>query len=336
VSRKAVANQAACVIEATGMYVPDRVLNNHDLEKIVDTSDEWIRTRTGIVERRIGEASETSGTMGAHAARQALERAGIAPQEVDLVICATITPDMPFPSTASVIQAELGAFNAACFDMEAACAGFIYALQIGAQFLYSGTYDTVLVIGAEKMSSVLDWSDRNTCVLFGDGAGAAVLRRDETGTRRGLISTILGADGRYGSILSVPGGGSKLPPTVETVQRGEHFLKMSGAEVYKQAVLRMQQAASGALKEAGVAAGDLKLLIPHQANRRIIQALVDRLGLRDDQVFINLDRYGNTSAASVIMALHEAVEQGALKRGDLFMFAAFGAGLSWAASLMEY
>jgi 3-oxoacyl-[acyl-carrier-protein] synthase-3 len=318
------------------MYVPDRVLSNHDLEKIVDTSDEWIRTRTGIVERRIGGESETSAYMGARAARQALSRAGITPDEVDLIICATITPDMLFPSTASIIQTEIGAYNAACFDMEAACAGFIYAVQIGAQFLYSGAYKTILVIGSEKMSCLLDWSDRNTCVLFGDGAGAAVLRLDETGTRRGLIGARLGADGRYGHILSFPGGGSKIPATVESVQRGEHFLKMAGSEVYKQAVLRMQQSASGVLEEAGISARDIKLLIPHQANRRIIQALTDRLELRDDQVFINLDKYGNTSAASVIMALHEAVEQGRLERGDLFMFVAFGAGLSWASALLEY
>jgi 3-oxoacyl-[acyl-carrier-protein] synthase-3 len=253
---------------------------------------------------------------------------------VDLIIVATITPDMPFPATACLVQEKIGATNSAAFDLEAACSGFIYALQVGQQFIRSGVYEHVLVIGAEKLSSIIDWTDRNTCVLFGDGAGAALLSHREGG--RGMIHVEMGSDGGKGFLLSMPGGGSRCPASAESVQNRQHFLKMDGKETFKNAVQAMCRAGTAALKKAGVSIEDIKCVIPHQANQRIIKAVGDRLGVRSDQVFINLEKYGNTSAASVAIALAEADEQEVIQTGDLVLLVVFGAGLTWGAAVIEW
>src|SRR5436309_6043556 len=262
-------------IVGTGSYVPDRVLTNADLEKMVDTTDEWIVTRTGIKERRIAPDWMCTSDMGTEAARRAMEQAGVREDEIDLIICATITPDMPFPATACLIQQKLGAKRAAAFDMEAACSGFLYGIEIGQQFIMSGTYNTVLVVGAEKLSAIVDWTDRQTCVLFGDGAGAAILR--SRGEEHGILTTCMGADGTQADILLMPAGGARYPATKESVSAGMHYLKMAGKEVFKSAVQAMQAAAEDALKRCNVTIDDIKCLIPHQANIRILEALADRL-----------------------------------------------------------
>ena len=324
----------SCSIMAVGSYVPQRVLTNAELEKTVETSDEWIVTRTGIRERRIAAPDEYTSDLAAKAATLALQRAGIAPVEVDLIIQATITPDMPFPATACLVQQKIGARRAAAFDLEAACSGFIFALEVGQQFIMSRTYDTVLVIGAEKLSSITNWQDRNTCVLFGDGAGAAVLRNRPDA--HGLLTACIGADGDKAALLSMPGGGSRNPATHATVDARLHFLRMEGKEVFKNAVNAMITAANEAMRRCELEIGQIKCVIPHQANRRIIDAVGERLGARPDQLFINLERYGNTSAASVAIALDEAVQQGRIQRGDLVMLLAFGAGLTWGAAIIEW
>ncbi len=323
-----------CSISAVGSYVPGKVLTNADLEKRIDTTNEWITTRTGIKERRIADDDEHTSDMAAHAAQRALERAKVDPAEVDLIILATITPDMPFPATACLVQEKLGAHNAAAFDIEAACSGFVYALEIGQQFIMSRTYNTVLVIGAEKLSSIMDWEDRNTCVLFGDGAGAAVLQNRENS--HGLLTACMGADGRKASILSQPGGGCLHPATAKTVSDRLHFLRMDGKDVFKSAVNAMATAAREALGRCELEIDRIKCIIPHQANMRILKAVGDRLGASEDQVFSNLERYGNTSAASVAIALDEAVEQGKVERGDLILLLVFGAGLTWGAAIIEW
>ena len=323
-----------CSISAVGSYVPGKVLTNDDLEKRIDTTNEWITTRTGIKERRIADDDEHTSDMAAHAAQRALERAEVDPADVDLIILATITPDMPFPATACLVQEKLGAHNAAAFDIEAACSGFVYALEIGQQFIMSRTYNTVLVIGAEKLSSIMDWEDRNTCVLFGDGAGAAVLQNRENS--HGLLTACMGADGRKASILSQPGGGCLHPATAKTVSDRLHFLRMDGKDVFKSAVNAMATAAREALGRCELEIDRIKCIIPHQANMRILKAVGDRLGASEDQVFSNLERYGNTSAASVAIALDEAVEQGKVKRGDLILLLVFGAGLTWGAAIIEW
>jgi 3-oxoacyl-[acyl-carrier-protein] synthase-3 len=323
-----------CSISAVGSYVPGKVLTNDDLEKRIDTTNEWITTRTGIKERRIADDDEHTSDMAAHAAQRALERAEVDPADVDLIILATITPDMPFPATACLVQEKLGAHNAAAFDIEAACSGFVYALEIGQQFIMSRTYNTVLVIGAEKLSSIMDWEDRNTCVLFGDGAGAAVLQNRENS--HGLLTACMGADGRKASILSQPGGGCLHPATAKTVSDRLHFLRMDGKDVFKSAVNAMATAAREALGRCELEINRIKCIIPHQANMRILKAVGDRLGASEDQVFCNLERYGNTSAASVAIALDEAVEQGKVKRGDLILLLVFGAGLTWGAAIIEW
>lgn len=323
-----------CSISAVGSYVPGKVLTNDDLEKRIDTTNEWITTRTGIKERRIADDDEHTSDMAAHAAQRALERAEVDPADVDLIILATITPDMPFPATACLVQEKLGAHNAAAFDIEAACSGFVYALEIGQQFIMSRTYNTVLVIGAEKLSSIMDWEDRNTCVLFGDGAGAAVLQNRENS--HGLLTACMGADGRKASILSQPGGGCLHPATAKTVSDRLHFLRMDGKDVFKSAVNAMATAAREALGRCELEIDRIKCIIPHQANMRILKAVGDRLGASEDQVFSNLERYGNTSAASVAIALDEAVEQGKVERGDLILLLVFGAGLTWGAAIIEW
>jgi 3-oxoacyl-[acyl-carrier-protein] synthase-3 len=321
-------------IVGTGSYVPDRVLTNADLEKMVDTTDEWITTRTGIKARRIAPDWMCTSDMGLEAARRAMDQAGVRETEIDLIICATITPDMPFPATACLIQQKLGAKRAAAFDMEAACSGFLYGLEIGQQFITSGTYDTVLVIGAEKLSTIVDWQDRSTCVLFGDGAGAAVLR--SRGKEHGILTTCMGADGSQADILLMPAGGARYPASKESVSAGMHYLKMSGKEVFKNAVTAMQLAAEEALRKCNLTIDDIQCIIPHQANFRILEAIAERLGAPMQKVYINLDRYGNVSAASVAIALDEAARQGRFQRGDLILLVVFGSGLTWASCVIQW
>ena len=323
-----------CSISAVGSYVPEKVLSNAELEKLVETNDEWIVSRTGIRERRIAADDEFTSDMAAKAATIALERAEVDPSDVDLIILATITPDMPFPATACLVQEKIGAFNAAAFDMEAACSGFVYALEIGQQFIMSRTYDTVLVIGAEKLSSITDWKDRGTCILFGDGAGAAVLQNREN--THGLLTACMGADGRKGSILSQPGGGCLNPASNQSVSDRLHYLKMDGQEVFKNAVTAMTKASKEALARCELEISQIKCIIPHQANMRILKAVGDRLGASENQIFSNLEYYGNTSAASVAIALDEAVQQGRVQRGDLILMLVFGAGLTWGAAVIEW
>jgi 3-oxoacyl-[acyl-carrier-protein] synthase-3 len=323
-----------CSIEAVCSYVPERVLTNADLEKLVDTSDEWIRTRTGIEQRRMAAADEFTSDIASKAAIIALKRANISPEQVDLIIVATITPDMPFPSTACLVQKKIGATRAAAFDIEAACSGFIFALEIGQQFIMSRTYNTVLVIGAEKLSSIIDWQDRNTCVLFGDGAGAAVLQNRPNS--HGLLTACMGSDGTRAELLSMPGGGSRCPATADSVAQRLHYLRMDGKETFKNAVNAMMTAAREALKRCELDITQIKCIIPHQANRRIIDAVAERLEARPEQVFINLHKYGNTSAASVAIALDEAVQTGRIERGDLILLVVFGAGLTWGAAVIEW
>ncbi|MGB0582518.1 MAG: beta-ketoacyl-ACP synthase III [Limisphaerales bacterium] len=323
-----------CSIAAVGSYVPEKVMTNADLEKIVDTSDEWITSRTGIKERRMAADDQATSDLATIAARRAMERADIKAEEIDLIIVATITPDMPFPSTACLVQEKIGAHHSAAFDLEAACSGFVYALEIGQQFIMSRTYDCVMIIGAEKLSSIIDWEDRNTCVLFGDGAGAVILQNRPSA--HGLLTAKMGADGRKAELLSMPGGGSLNPATSESVKGRLHYLRMDGREIFKNAVTAMCNAAAEVMDRCDVSIADIKLVIPHQANKRILDAVGKRLGIAADKVFMNLDRYGNTSAASVVIALDEAVEQGRLERGDLVLMLVFGAGLTWGAAILEW
>jgi 3-oxoacyl-[acyl-carrier-protein] synthase-3 len=301
---------------------------------MVETSDEWITTRTGIKERRIAASDEYTSDMAAKAALRAMKKGGILPEQIDLVIVATITPDMPFPATACLVQQKIGAFRSAAFDIEAACSGFIYAMEIGQQFIMSQTYDTVLVIGAEKLSSIIDWTDRNTCVLFGDGAGAAILQ--SRANAHGLLTACMGADGSKADLLSMPGGGCRCPATKESVARRLHHLRMEGKETFKSAVNAMYTAAQESLRRCELDITRIKCIIPHQANQRIIEAVAERLEAKPEQVFVNLDKYGNTSAASVAIALDEAVESGRIQRGDLILLIVFGAGLTWAAAVIEW
>jgi len=323
-----------CSIISVGSYVPERILTNAELEKMVDTTDEWITSRTGIKERHIAAEKEFTSDMATTAAKRAMEKAGITADQIDLIIVATITPDMLFPATACLVQSKLGARRAAAFDVEAACSGFIYALEIGQQFIMSRTYETVLVIGAERLSSIVNWKDRNTCVLFGDGAGAAILQHRPDA--HGLLTACMGADGDKAMLLCMPGGGSRIPATTDSVEAGLHHLQMDGKETFKSAVNAMLTAAQEALRRCEVDISQIKLMIPHQANRRIIDAVGERLGVKPDQVFVNLDKYGNTSAASVAIALDEAVTQERIQRGDLVLLVVFGAGLTWAAAVIEW
>ncbi len=321
-------------IVGTGSYVPDRVLTNADLEKMLDTTDEWIVTRTGIKERRIAPDTMCTSDMGAEAARRAMEQAGVREDQIDLIICATITPDMPFPATACLIQQKLGAKRAAAFDMEAACSGFLYGLEIAQQFITSGTFNTVLVIGAEKLSTIVDWEDRATCVLFGDGAGAAVLQ--SRGDEHGILTTCMGADGSQADILLMPAGGARFPASKESVSGKMHYLKMAGKEVYKNAVTAMQMAAEEALRRCNLTIEDIACVIPHQANMRILEAIADRLGVPMEKVYVNLQRYGNVSAGSVAIALDEAAREGRFQRGDLVLLVVFGSGLTWASCVIQW
>ncbi len=324
----------AVSIVGTGSYLPERVLTNADLEKLVETTDDWIVTRTGIRERRIAAEGEFTSDMAARAALRALEEARISPEEVDLIIVGTATPDFLFPSTACLVQNKIGAKRAVCFDTEAACAGFLFAMEIGANFIASGACNTVLAIGAEKLSSILNWKDRSTCVLFGDAAGAAVLRAGEDG--HVIWGTHLGSDGALADLICMPGGGSAQPASVASVTASQHFLTMQGPEVFKQAVLSMGRSSLEALKRCHMTPQDVTWIIPHQANIRIMLSLADRLDISRDRCYVTVDKYGNTSAASVIVALDEASKKGALKKGDLVLMTVFGSGLTVASTVVKW
>lgn len=317
-----------------GSYLPEKVLTNKELEQIVDTSDEWIVDRTGIRERRIVDSTVATSDLATYAAEQALQDAGITADEVDLIIVATATPDMFFPSTACLVQDKIKATKAAAFDLSAGCSGFAYGLVVGSQFIQTGLYKKVLVIGAETLSKILDWTDRNTCVLFGDGAGAVVLGEVPAGY--GILGVELGSDGSGGDLLSIPAGGSRNPATVETVTERMHTLQMSGSDVFKFAVKVMGEAAFKALENAGLSHEDIDCLVPHQANIRIIQSAAKRLKLPMDKVMVNVDNYGNTSAASIPIALNEAVADGKIKNDDIVVLVGFGAGLTWASCVMKW
>ena len=318
-----------------GMCVPDRILTNDDLARIVDTSDEWIRTRTGIRERRIvNDETETTSSLAVKAARAALEVADLSPRQLDTIIVATVTPDYPFPATACLVQDALGATHASAFDLNAGCSGFVYGLSVGASLIASGQADYVLVIGAETLSRITDWSDRSTCVLFGDGAGAVVLAASQT--PGGVRATVLGADGSGGDLLMLPAGGSRHPASPQTVSNGMHFIHMKGREVFRFATRVMAQATREVAEQAGWALEEISLIIPHQANDRIIQSSAKQLKLPPEHMFTNLERYGNTSAASIPIALCEAVEQGRIKPDDRLILVGFGAGLTWAAAAIEW
>ena len=321
-------------ILSTGAYLPSRVLTNADLEKMVETSDEWILSRTGIRERRIAADDEFTSDMGAAAARQALELGGINPLDIDLIIVATCTPDTTFPSTACHIQHKIGATRAAAFDIQAACSGFLYALVTANQFISSGVYQTILVIGAEKLSSIVNWEDRNTCVLFGDGAGAVILQHRPGA--RGLVGFDLGADGGQAEILSIPASGCRVPITTAVLDQRLQFLQMSGKEVFKCAVNAMNRSAETCLEKAGCKPEQIRWFIPHQANQRIVDAVRTRMNVSLDRFIINLDRYGNTSAACMPIALHESSMSGKFSRGDLLLMVSFGGGLTWASTVLEW
>lgn len=320
-------------ITGVGFHVPDKVLTNHSLEKMVDTSDEWIRTRTGILERRIAEKGTGTSDLAAAAGRAALKNAGVTPETVDLLIVATTTPDMPLPSCACFVQAKVGAKNAVAFDLAAACAGFVYALVTAEQFVKNGTYKTVLVIGADLISSYIDWTDRSTCVLFGDGAGAVVVQEVKSG---GILASVLGSNGHYADLLRICAGGSKFPATEATVKAKSHYLQMSGSEVFKLAVRNMSDAVLEALDKAHVKPEEVACLIPHQANQRIIDAVTERLKFPEKKVFVNLQKYGNTSAASCAIALGEALEEGRIRKKDKIVMTTFGSGLVWGAIVIEW
>jgi 3-oxoacyl-[acyl-carrier-protein] synthase-3 len=317
-----------------GSYVPEKIMTNKDLEQVMDTSDEWIVERTGIRERHVAAENEATSDLATKAAQKALEDANITAAEIDLIIVATGTADMAFPATACLVQDNLKAINAAAFDVSAACSGFIYALVTGSQFIKAGVYRKVLVIGAETLSRITDWSDRKTGMLFGDGAGAAVL--GETPEGYGILGVDLGSNGSGAELLKVPAGGSRNPATAETVLQRQHYIQMDGNEVFKFAVKIMGETTSKALQNANLTPVDVTYLVPHQANIRIIKSAAKRLGLPMEKVVVNVDKYGNTSAASVPIALDEAVKSGVIKPGDIIALVGFGGGLTWASSIMKW
>jgi 3-oxoacyl-[acyl-carrier-protein] synthase-3 len=321
-------------ITGWGHCLPERVLTNKDLESRIDTSDEWIRTRTGIRERRVAGPGETTASLCVAAARRALAGAALAPAELDLVICATTTPDHLLPNTGSAVQQRLGAARAGAFDLNAACTGFVYALTVGAQFIRAGALERVLVVGGETLSRFLNWGDRATCVLFGDGAGAVVLEATEQ--ECGVLSTVLGSRGDTDHLLAIEAGGSARPPTADTLARGEHFITMRGSDIFRLAVRSMARAAGEALRKAGVAAADLRAVVAHQANVRILRATQEALGLPWEKFVVNVDRYGNTGAASVPLALSEFLSAGPVAPGDHLLLATFGGGLTWASAVLRW
>lgn len=321
-------------IAATGSYVPERVLTNFDLEKMVDTTDEWIRERTGIRERRIAAEKEAASDLAYEAAKAAFKKTDIKPKDIELIIVATVTGDMPFPATACHLQQKLGLKKAAAFDINAACSGFLYGLSIANGFIRSGTYKRILLIGSELLSRITDWEDRSTCVLFGDGAGAAIL--EATNEDRGIISTHLRSDGSMWELLHMPGGGSRNPASKDTVKKKMHCIKMKGNETFKIAVRTLEGLVRETLAENKLKISQLSMLIPHQANLRIIQATAERLDMPIEKVMVNIDKYGNTSAASIPIALDEAVRQGRVRDGDYVLLEAFGGGLTWASVLIKW
>lgn len=318
----------------TGKYVPEKILTNSDLEKMVDTNDEWIVSRTGIKERHIAAPDQATSDLAYEAAIKALESAGMTGSDLDLIIVATITPDSSFPSTACILQDKLGAKGAAAFDLSAACSGFVYGLASATSFIQSGMYNNALVIGADCLSRITDYTDRNTCVLFGDGAGAVIVGEVPEG--RGFKSFDLGAEGAGGSLLQMEGGGSRLPASVETVENKKHYIYMNGREVFKFAVRVMGTATIEVLRKAGLERTDVDLFVPHQANIRIIQSAMQRLELPEEKVVVNVDKYANTSAASIPLALVEAAEEGRMKAGDTVLMVGFGGGLTWGASVLVW
>jgi 3-oxoacyl-[acyl-carrier-protein] synthase-3 len=322
------------ILRGIGSYVPEKILDNKELSLKVETSDDWIRTRTGIRERRIASPDQPTSELALYAARNAIEAAQIQPDQIDLVIVATITPDMAFPSTACILQHKLGLGKVACFDLEAACSGFLYSLDVADGMLASGRYKCALVIGAEKMSSILDWEDRTTCVLFGDGAGAAIIMTEGDGPN--LLGFRSGADGSNPSLLHQPAGGSKQPASIASIENREHFLKMNGKEIFKSAVRVMEKATRELLEANGLETQDVDHVIPHQANVRIVESMAQRLEIPLEKFFCNLDRHGNTSAASIPIAFDEACNRGIFSKGEIGVLVAFGAGLTWSATLVRF
>jgi len=321
-------------IIGTGSCLPDRVLTNHDLEKMVETSDEWIFTRTGIRERRMVAEGQCTSDLGAEAGRRALQAAGLTPDDLSLIITATITPDYFFPSTSCLIQNKLGAHNTGGFDLSAACAGFVYATIMGAHLIEADPTQTVLVIGAETLTKVTDYTDRSSCILFGDGAGAAVLRAATDG--RGVMASEYGIDGSGGDFMKLPAGGSALPASAETVAKRLHYMQVNGRETFRFAVVKMADLVAETLQKTGLTMEDVALIVPHQVNGRILQAAAERLNISMDKLYCNIDRFGNTSAASVPIALDEAVRNGRIKSGDVIVLVAFGGGLSWSCAVIRW
>ena len=321
-------------IVSTGSYLPEKVLTNFDLEKMVETSDQWITERTGIKERRIANGNQAASDLAYDASKVALARAALKPEDIDLIIVASVTGDMPFPSTACILQDKLGARKAAAFDVNAACSGFLYGLYVADSFIRSGMHKKILVVGTEVLSKFTDWKDRTTCILFGDGAGAVIV--EPTTEDRGIISMSINSDGSMWDILHMPAGGSKIPASRESVDNKLHYIKMKGNETFKLAVRALEDLVIRILEENKLAPSQISLLIPHQANLRIIQATADRLGIPMEKVLINIDKYGNTSAASIPIALDEALTTGRVKEGDYILLEAFGGGLTWASALLKW
>lgn len=321
-------------IVSTGSYVPEKVLTNIDLEKMVETSDEWIIERTGIKERRIADESQAASDLAYEASKGALKGADLKPEDLDLIIVTTVTGDMPFPSTACILQDKLGAKKATAFDINAACSGFLYGLYVADSFIKSGIHKRILVVGTEVLSKITDWDDRTTCILFGDGAGAAII--EPTEEDRGVISMHIHSDGSMWDLLNMPGGGSRNPASKDSIEKRLHFIKMKGNEIFKVAVRKLEDLAVKILKENKLEPSQISLFIPHQANLRIIQAIAERLGIPMEKVYININRYGNTSAASIPIALDEAVRDGKVKDGDYILLEAFGGGLTWASALIKW
>lgn len=322
------------IITGTGHYLPEKILTNQDLEKMVDTSDEWITARTGIKERRIAKENQSTSDLATKAARKALESARVSPEEIDLILVATATPDMLFPSVSCLVQDRIGAVNAIAFDIEAACTGFIYALTIAQQFILTNFYSKVLVIGADTLSKITDYTDRNTCVLFGDGAGAVVLEKGEEG--KGILSSHLGADGKGGKLLELPAGGTLHPASKETIEKRMHYIKMDGKEVFKFATRNMVSSAKEALQKANMNIDHIDYLIPHQANIRIIKSTAKRLKMTPEKIYTNIEKYGNTSSASIAIALDEAVRGQMIKTNDIIVLVGFGGGLTWGAMVIKW
>ena len=324
-----------CGFLGLGYFVPPKVLTNFDLEKMVDTSDEWIITRTGIKERRIADETIATSDLAKEAALKAIKNANLQPTDIELIIVATITPDMSFPSTACIVQNKIGAKNAACFDISAACSGYLYAIAIAEQFIKAGVYKNILIVGAEKLTAITDWTDRNTCVLFGDGAGAAVLGKVNGDS--GILSVYLGSDGTQCDILKMPAGGSRMPASHKTVDEKLHYIKMEGSELFKHAVRIMADAGEKAAKLAGLnSPNEIDCIIPHQANIRILNAVAKKIGIPLEKIYFNIERYGNMSSASTAVALAEAAETKKIKKGDIVLLDAFGSGLVWGAIIIKW